>query len=196
VSDKPVEIPGDPRRAFDTPELDRPALIAFSDGETVVVSDVPSVEERFRILGITRDSGPTVLPRNIFHSDNPAVLVFEDEAQSIRILARRAGIDMALASPLPDQNLIQEHDDTLIAPVIHFFLPWLQTADAALLVTNFLTELHRYIEARNPAAKRGEPVRLDVVVSRGSESRKVSYRGPASGLTSLADVLRATFDGR
>jgi hypothetical protein len=171
--------------------LDRRRAREIPPGESLRVENDEAVAAQLRQLGIDI-AGISVLPRNFKTAVSPDDFVFEQMTSTIQTLGRQVGLAIDIPGPSSYRSL-HEKDFEIIAPVIVFAHAFLIEGGATLTVT-FLEHFARHIATRwGPKAARDRDAVLEIVVTRGEDAKRITYRGPVDGLPRVVDAARAAF---
>jgi|JI9StandDraft_1071089.scaffolds.fasta_scaffold05928_5 hypothetical protein len=158
---------------------------------TVSTRSLENFEEQAAKLGCTIPEGICVFPRNFDVAVSPAELVYDDSAQTLRKLLKRAGVQ--------DNGQLNEKNNYMLLrsdlPVICLFAGWtVLTQDptsvqlALGVAANYLTDLCKGF--RRPEEQECE---VKVIRERITNSKRffeeTSYKGPVSGLEAAFNAL-------
>lgn len=178
----------------DNDGLDRRLIRRIPAGSPIMVEDDTTTRRRLAELGLDT---PTfaVLPRNFAVAASADDFVFEKMTPVIQALARQVGLAITVPGPAAYRS-IHEKDAEIIAPVLQFAHQFIVEGGATLTVL-FLEHLGRHIAKRwGPKATRERDAVLEVVVTKGSRSKRLTYRGPVTGLAMIVEAAEKAFDDR
>jgi hypothetical protein len=108
---------------------------------------------------------------------------------TIRTLGRQVGLTIDVLGP-PDYRSIHEKDYEIVAPVLQFTRDFLVEGGATLTVA-FLENLARHLVSSGSKKNRERNAFLELVVTHGKHAKRVTYRGPIEGLSSVVDIAQA-----
>ena len=159
---------------------------------TVSTRTLENFEEQATKLVCSIPEGICVFPRNFDEAASPADLVYDDSAQTLRKLLKRAGVQ--------DNGQMNEKNNYLLLrsdlPVICLFAGWtVLTQDptsvqlALGVAANYLTELCKGF--RNPEEQECEVKVIREQMTNSKRSfEETSYKGPISGVEAAFRALR------
>lgn len=163
------------------PDLDRrrPKL---PENSAHRIEPTPRVEERLEQLGAATIDGAAILPRNFDNASSLDDCIFESTTADLVTIGKRAGLDVSTLGA-KNRKSIHEHDVATIGVVI---LLVMENAN------NFATYVEFFNLIANYSKRRGHgevcnhtEVVQEVIVTNGSVSRRIIYRGPLSGISSI-----------
>lgn len=150
-----------------------------------------NLDEKAKLLGVNVPKGVSILPRHFLDSDDASKLVFEDSAQDVKVVLKRAGI--TLDNIVPKERVIPiqaQHDAQWIGPTL--FVGALALSQnpnlisiALGVIANFVTDLFRgklgthnmtldiAVEQKEKTEKKG-----DIEVSETTNCVLCHYSGP------------------
>lgn len=154
--------------------------------------DYPDVQALCDDLGCNLPSSLAILPRNLDSAKRYEDLYLDGEAATVRILWRNHGLTEerldSQESPFP--QLQEKSFVEWVGPTLFIgFSLWSQNealvSVALNVISNYVTDFFKGVQGAKLA-------KLDIVTeSRDGSCKKVKYRGPASGLQELPNILRA-----
>lgn len=169
--------------------LDRRRVPLPPAGEQFVVTDFASVEERFASLRLAMPSVAFVLPRNFESAPSQDRWIYEAITPSLSIIARQAGLDLAVPGQTPPRT-INEYSAEVVAAAVHIGALILSDATATALVQYFV-HLAKYMKQRLDSAKSAEATIVqELIVSRNGKSKRVIYRGSIDGLPQIVEIAK------
>jgi hypothetical protein len=159
--------------------------------DTPILIEDDATAEHLAELGI-EPSAASVLPRNFGAAKSSADFVFEQMTSTIRTLGRQVGLTIEVPGSSAYRS-IHEKDYEVIAPVLQFSHAFLIEGGAALTVT-FLEHFARHVASRWGVKRtRERDAIFEVVITRGKRAKRLTYRGPVHGLSSIVEAARAAF---
>jgi hypothetical protein len=171
--------------------LDRRAAPGRAAVDSIEVR-ADATAERFAQLGLDVPS-VSVLPRNFATVTSASDFVFEQMTSDMRTLGRRAGISVVIPGPT-DFRALHEKDHEIIAPIVQFSHEFLIDGGAALAVA-FLEQFAQHVASRWGIKKAKEmKAVLDVVITKGKNSKRITYQGPVEGLPRVAAIAQTVFN--
>lgn len=172
-------------------DVNRRAVPDVPPGENIVISDFPSVEDRLNELGIGEVPYVAVLPRNFETASDAKALILESSASELRILGRKAGVDVETFARFGARE-IQENDIFTIVGIV-----WMssQALKNAAPIVKLLQSIVDFAKSRSTTREKSE-IELELVqefvVGNGRESKRLTYKGPASKLVDIIPTLQAS----
>lgn len=158
---------------------------------TTSVSDYISVRERLEKFGRPKLTGLVLLPANFDTADSIAELRQHAEAATVKTLFRSADIPYSDVFP-PEGRApyIQNNSLEWVAPTL--FISASLVIENPTLVTMSLNVVSEYVAKLLRGVSGEKRVSLDVVIEQanGSTCKRISYKGPVDGLSSVGDVVR------
>ena len=169
--------------------LDRQSRTRASvDIDTTIVDD-ETIAGRLQLFG---SPSAAVLPRNFAIAPFAEDFVFEATTSALRTLARRVGLSFDIPASSSYRSL-HEKDHEIILPVL-VFAHTLLVDGAASLTYKFLEALAAHLMSRqSSSARESSTVLVDLIITKNESAKRISYRGPASGLPSVVEVARHVF---
>jgi hypothetical protein len=162
-------------------------------GETIIVSDYPSVPERLHKLGIADVPAVAILPRNFETAKSADELVFEANTADLRKLAKKAGVEISTFG-IRDPKSIQEHDASSVGFVL---LLGIQAFNSAGSLLEFINNITHYLKRVGIGRVTDQTeIIQELIVTNRSISKRLTYRGPLSGLPKLLEAGREAIDVR
>jgi hypothetical protein len=177
----------------DASDLSRRATPTVPEGDSLLVEDYASVFERFRALGIENVPAAAVLPRNFDTAKTAQDLVSERTAPDIKIVGRRAGVDVTTFEGVGARE-IHENDALTIGAVI-----WLsvETFNNVGTIVAFMKEIAKFAKARSRSKPEAElEITQEFIVGDEYRSTRFVYRGPASTLESIVPTMKSAIGPR
>ncbi len=158
----------------------------------VSITDTFNVADRAVALGISPLGDLTVLPRNFETAVARADLLHESSTATIRKLWRERGVDEKTLERAGETfPHISERYADWIAPTL--FVTAKLLSENGPLVSLAIETIKEYVlELFRGSGSSNRTVKLDIVVeeTQAKRYRKLSYSGPAEGLSTLPKILK------
>ena len=161
---------------------------------TINITDYPNVRERLRELGCHEPHGFTILPWNFEDKDSVDEFIHVAEAATVKTLLRSANLpydDIVDRDKRPSYLHTRSYD--WIGPTI--FIPAVLISENPAAVSVALSVIANYLTDLFKGMRKTSNAKLTIVVKKPDGSyKRISYEGPAEGLSSLADTVEALKD--
>lgn len=161
--------------------LDRRCLNA-PQNETLSIEPVPRIEERLTELGASVFDTAAILPRNFDSAVSLDDCVFESITADLVTLGKRAGLELSTLG-MENRKTINEHDIATIGATIVLVL---EHAEKIAAFVEFFNLVAKYLKRRGHGEVNDQTeVIQEVIVTDRSITRRITYRGPLSGLSTI-----------
>jgi hypothetical protein len=171
----------------DVSDFARRTPAAVPKDENFVVKDYLAIPDRLKALGIDDVPRVAVLPRNFDVAVDKVALINESIAADIRIIGRGLGIDVYTFQGTGARR-IKENDALSIGAII---LVTLEAFNNLETLGEFFARIARLVRDVNAGGGEVE-ITQEVVATGKKDSKKFTYRGPASGLPSIVPMIQTT----
>lgn len=182
MKDNAVREDGLSRR---TPRLPDP-------GKTLLVEDIPPIEVRMTQLGLLAVEAVGILPRNFYTAASSDDLIFEAITADLVMLGKQLGLNVSTLG-VQDRKSIHEHDAATIGAVI---IVCLETLNNVAAYIEFFNLVANYLKRHGKGHVNDQTeVIQEVVVTKHSLTKRIVYRGPLSGLSSVVRAGQEALSG-
>lgn len=162
---------------------------------SIEISSAPSLSKRCQELDLDLPDGLSLLPENLETAQAADGLLYSEITPTLRKLLRKNGVEeSSLGSSLPTKTVHRRSADWVLPTL---FVGNLVLSSNPHMISLALNVIGNYVSTFLQAKSGTEAcVSLDVIIERDSfrSSTKVSYRGEASGLSQIAEIVESVKD--
>lgn len=156
-----------------------------------VINQAPSLQTILDEFGLVTPSKFAILPRNVFTAESTEKLLYGAETSTLRKILHKHGVEVErIESSSLKIPQIEEKSAALILPLIFVGANLLSQNPNALsvilgIISNFATDALKGIGT--------DQVELSIITGshRTGHYRSIDYKGPATGLTDLIQIVKA-----
>jgi hypothetical protein len=158
----------------------------------VTVTEVASVQERARSLGVKLPEGIVALPSHFFGAESADELRYLSETLDTKAIFKAAGEPLALVEREDGKiPFVSNHDDTWVGPVL-YFAAGAMTRNPEL-VKFAIGLIQKYVEDMYRAVIDRKRVKLAVVIeeNQGVKTQRIEFDGPVEKLPEIQKFVKA-----
>ncbi len=162
-------------------------------GTGATVSHAESFTNAIERLQISSLPPIALIPRNLESSPDVDHLIYERESRELQVLGNQLGLSIV---PLTGSEVITVHENDASIILASLFIAYeaIEKLNGLATLVEFFTNISKHFGSRRSDDGMEVELSQEIIVRKHSTTKRLSYKGPASGLPEIVRLIRYEFE--